>query len=95
MAGHTGERLVESAYDIDDIAHSFRCFGRLIGLVLFSCGSARSGSTTATLMSHRRRNGTVSSSPASDELGPAGLTEYRETKHLWRNTRPNPQGWFD
>ncbi|MFI7141138.1 aldehyde dehydrogenase family protein [Streptomyces massasporeus] len=29
------------------------------------------------------------------ELGPAGLAEYRETKHIWRNTRPTPQGWFD
>ncbi|MDI3420094.1 aldehyde dehydrogenase family protein [Streptomyces luteolus] len=28
------------------------------------------------------------------ELGPAGLAEYRETKHIWRNTRPAPQGWF-
>ncbi|QNS03497.1 aldehyde dehydrogenase family protein [Streptomyces xanthii] len=28
------------------------------------------------------------------ELGPAGLAEYRETKHIWRNTRPEPQGWF-
>ncbi|GGW55825.1 aldehyde dehydrogenase family protein [Streptomyces caelestis] len=29
------------------------------------------------------------------ELGPAGLAEYRETKHIWRNIRPTPQGWFD
>ncbi|MGA5204611.1 aldehyde dehydrogenase family protein [Streptomyces variegatus] len=29
------------------------------------------------------------------ELGPAGLAEYRETKHIWRNTRPTHQGWFD
>jgi betaine-aldehyde dehydrogenase len=29
------------------------------------------------------------------ELGPAGLAEYRETKHIWRNTAPAPQGWFD
>ncbi|MFD8097605.1 aldehyde dehydrogenase family protein [Streptomyces malaysiensis] len=28
------------------------------------------------------------------ELGPSGLAEYRETKHIWRNTRPRPQGWF-
>ncbi|MET9323355.1 aldehyde dehydrogenase family protein [Streptomyces sp. NPDC003038] len=28
------------------------------------------------------------------ELGPAGLAEYRETKHIWRNTSPEPQGWF-
>ncbi|OLZ66151.1 betaine-aldehyde dehydrogenase [Streptomyces sp. IMTB 2501] len=29
------------------------------------------------------------------ELGPAGLAEYRETKHIWRTTAPEPQGWFD
>ncbi|MCG0289126.1 aldehyde dehydrogenase family protein [Streptomyces sp. PSAA01] len=28
------------------------------------------------------------------ELGPCGLAEYREAKHIWRNTRPRPQGWF-
>ncbi|MFB7370287.1 aldehyde dehydrogenase family protein [Streptomyces sp. NPDC056222] len=28
------------------------------------------------------------------ELGPSGLAEYRETKHIWRNTSPEPQGWF-
>jgi betaine-aldehyde dehydrogenase len=28
------------------------------------------------------------------ELGPSGLAEYRETKHIWRNTNPAPQGWF-
>ncbi|MGP4009406.1 aldehyde dehydrogenase family protein [Streptomyces sp. 4N124] len=28
------------------------------------------------------------------ELGPAGLAEYREAKHIWRNTNPTPQGWF-
>ncbi|WP_155054499.1 aldehyde dehydrogenase family protein [Streptomyces blattellae] len=28
------------------------------------------------------------------ELGPAGLAEYREPKHIWRNTNPAPQGWF-
>ncbi|PAZ11072.1 hypothetical protein CLM62_37420 [Streptomyces sp. SA15] len=22
------------------------------------------------------------------------LAEYRETKHIWRNTSPAPQGWF-
>ncbi|MCT9083594.1 aldehyde dehydrogenase family protein [Streptomyces fulvoviolaceus] len=29
------------------------------------------------------------------ELGPSGLAEYREAKHVWRNTAPVPQGWFD
>ena len=28
------------------------------------------------------------------ELGRAGLAEYRETKHIWTNTRPGPTGWF-
>ncbi|MGO1973608.1 MAG: aldehyde dehydrogenase family protein [Propionibacteriaceae bacterium] len=28
------------------------------------------------------------------ELGMAGLDEYRETKHIWHNTRPAPSGWF-
>ncbi|MGI8675853.1 MAG: aldehyde dehydrogenase family protein [Nocardioidaceae bacterium] len=28
------------------------------------------------------------------ELGHAGLEEYQETKHIWHNIRPQPQGWF-
>ncbi len=28
------------------------------------------------------------------ELGLAGLEEYRESKHIWHNTRPAPQYWF-
>jgi betaine-aldehyde dehydrogenase len=28
------------------------------------------------------------------ELGVAGLEEYRESKHIWHNTRPAPAGWF-
>ncbi|HEY8720802.1 aldehyde dehydrogenase family protein [Pengzhenrongella sp.] len=28
------------------------------------------------------------------ELGHAGLGEYRETKHIWQNIDPEPQGWF-
>ena len=28
------------------------------------------------------------------ELGPAGLAEYRETKHIWQNIRPEAQRWF-
>ena len=28
------------------------------------------------------------------ELGTLGLAEYRETKHIWQNTRPAPSGWF-
>ncbi|MEU6084108.1 aldehyde dehydrogenase family protein [Streptomyces sp. NPDC047108] len=29
------------------------------------------------------------------ELGPAGLAEYQEAKHIWRNTAPQPQRWFE
>jgi betaine-aldehyde dehydrogenase len=28
------------------------------------------------------------------ELGPSGLDEYREPKHIWQNVRPTPQRWF-
>ena len=28
------------------------------------------------------------------ELGPTGLAEYREIKHIWQNTSPSPQYWF-
>jgi betaine-aldehyde dehydrogenase len=28
------------------------------------------------------------------ELGVAGLDEYRETKHIWHNVRPQVQHWF-
>jgi len=28
------------------------------------------------------------------ELGLQGLEEYRESKHVWHNTRPAPAGWF-
>jgi betaine-aldehyde dehydrogenase len=28
------------------------------------------------------------------ELGPSGLAEYREAKHIWTNTDPKPAGWF-
>lgn len=28
------------------------------------------------------------------ELGPTGLDEYREIKHVYENTRPAPGGWF-
>ena len=31
---------------------------------------------------------------AEVELGLAGLEEYRETKHVWHNTRPARAGWF-
>ncbi len=29
------------------------------------------------------------------ELGPSGLDEYREAKHVWQNTAPGPSGWFE
>ena len=28
------------------------------------------------------------------ELGPSGLDEYREAKHIWQNTAPARTGWF-
>ena len=28
------------------------------------------------------------------ELGAHGIAEYRETKHIWHNVRPQIQGWF-
>ncbi|MFQ6392303.1 aldehyde dehydrogenase family protein [Nocardia sp. KC 131] len=28
------------------------------------------------------------------ELGPTGLTEYQEIKHIWHNTAPKPAEWF-
>ena len=28
------------------------------------------------------------------ELGPTGLDEYREAKHVYQNTAPGPSGWF-
>ncbi|GIH65264.1 aldehyde dehydrogenase family protein [Microbispora siamensis] len=28
------------------------------------------------------------------ELGPTGLDEYREIKHIWQNIDPRPQHWF-
>ncbi|MDT7562547.1 MAG: betaine-aldehyde dehydrogenase, partial [Pseudonocardiales bacterium] len=27
-------------------------------------------------------------------LGPTGLAEYREAKHIWHNTAPAPLRWF-
>jgi betaine-aldehyde dehydrogenase len=29
------------------------------------------------------------------ELGPTGLDEYREAKHVYENTAPGPSGWFE
>jgi betaine-aldehyde dehydrogenase len=28
------------------------------------------------------------------ELGPTGLAEYQEAKHVYENTEPRPEGWF-
>jgi len=28
------------------------------------------------------------------ELGPTGLHEYQEIKHIWNNTSPTEAGWF-
>ncbi|MFZ9213188.1 MAG: aldehyde dehydrogenase family protein [Candidatus Nanopelagicales bacterium] len=29
------------------------------------------------------------------ELGPMGLAEYQEAKHIWQNQKPSVTGWFD
>jgi betaine-aldehyde dehydrogenase len=29
------------------------------------------------------------------ELGPMGLAEYQEAKHVWQNLKPGPSNWFD
>ncbi len=38
--------------------------------------------------------GGVKQSGVGRELGVAGLDEYRQTKHVWRNLDPRPQRWF-
>src|SRR4051794_35182894 len=38
--------------------------------------------------------GGMKQSGIGHELGLAGLHEYQETKHIWRNTAPRPQRWF-
>ncbi|UNO43029.1 aldehyde dehydrogenase family protein [Streptomyces sp. MST-110588] len=39
--------------------------------------------------------GGMKQSGVGRELGPAGLAEYQEAKHIWRNTEPVPQRWFE
>ncbi|PJN05996.1 betaine-aldehyde dehydrogenase [Streptomyces sp. CB01635] len=39
--------------------------------------------------------GGMKQSGVGRELGPTGLAEYREAKHIWRNTAPRPQRWFE
>ncbi|TSB28622.1 aldehyde dehydrogenase family protein [Streptomyces benahoarensis] len=39
--------------------------------------------------------GGMKQSGVGRELGPAGLAEYQEAKHVWRNTAPRPQRWFE
>lgn len=29
------------------------------------------------------------------ELGPTGMNEYLEAKHIYQNLEPAPSGWFD
>lgn len=38
--------------------------------------------------------GGMKSSGNGRELGPTGLAEYQEHKHIWHNTAPEPAGWF-
>ncbi|MEU5025502.1 aldehyde dehydrogenase family protein [Streptomyces milbemycinicus] len=39
--------------------------------------------------------GGMKQSGTGRELGRTGLAEYQETKHIWRNTAPSPQRWFE
>lgn len=39
--------------------------------------------------------GGMKQSGVGRELRPAGLAEYQEAKHIWRNTAPRPQRWFE
>jgi betaine-aldehyde dehydrogenase len=39
--------------------------------------------------------GGMKQSGVGRELGPSGLAEYQEAKHIWRNTDATPQRWFD
>ncbi|MEU2787927.1 aldehyde dehydrogenase family protein [Streptomyces sp. NPDC007100] len=39
--------------------------------------------------------GGMKQSGVGRELGPAGLAEYQEAKHVWHNTAPRPQRWFE
>ncbi|MEU6172215.1 aldehyde dehydrogenase family protein [Streptantibioticus parmotrematis] len=39
--------------------------------------------------------GGMKQSGVGRELGPSGLHEYTEAKHVWRNTGPQPQRWFE
>ncbi|HEY2763989.1 MAG TPA: aldehyde dehydrogenase family protein [Pseudonocardiaceae bacterium] len=38
--------------------------------------------------------GGIKQSGVGRELGPAGLDEYRETKHVYQNIEPAPSNWF-
>ena len=56
--------------------------------------TARSGSTTTTRTCPQAEWGGFKQSGIGRELGPSGLDEYREAKHIWQNTAPGPTGWF-
>ena len=52
--------------------------------------TARSGSTTTTATCPEAEWGGFKQSGIGRELGPSGLDEYREAKHIWQNTAPGP-----
>ena len=56
------------------------------------CGTAPSGSTT-TIPTCRAGQWRLAS-PVGRELGPTGLAEYQEAKHIYQNTSPQVTGWF-
>jgi betaine-aldehyde dehydrogenase len=47
-----------------------------------------------TLFGRAAPQGGFKQSGTGRELGPSGLHEYQETKHIWRTVSPAPQRWF-
>ena len=58
------------------------------------CGTAPCGSTTYHPYVPGAEWGGMGRSGNGRELGPTGLAEYQEHKHVWHNTAPEPPGWF-
>ena len=87
-----------------------RSFAEVHGLRFpYVAGAMANGIATVALVSELARNGFLGFFGAAGlspgrvetaidelqrELGPTGLDEYRETKHIWQNTAPGPTGWF-
>jgi len=57
-------------------------------------GTARCGSNDYHPYVPQAEWGGFKRSGNGRELGPTGLAEYREAKHIWQNTAPEPLRWF-